>query len=60
MSVDELNFSDKEILRKIAEKSFTTARPGHADYAGSKKYKLEDLRDVFGDEQIEKIYFMLV
>ena len=46
MSVEELDFSDKEILRKIAEKSFTTARPGHADYAGSKKYGLEDLRDV--------------
>jgi len=46
MSVDEVDFSDKEILRKIAEKSFTTARPGHADFAGSKKYNLEDLRDV--------------
>ena len=46
MSVDEVNFNDKEILKKIAEKSFTTARPGHADYAGSVKYKLEDLRDV--------------
>lgn len=46
MSVEELNFSDKEILRAVAEKSFTTARPGHADYAGSVKYNLEDLRDV--------------
>lgn len=46
MSVEELNFSDKEILRTVAEKSFTTARPGHADYAGSVKYNLEDLRDV--------------
>ena len=27
-------------------KSFTTARPGHADFAGAKKYNLSDLRDV--------------
>lgn len=46
MSVDTLDFSNKEILRKVAEKSFTTARPGHADYAGAIKYALEDLRDV--------------
>ena len=46
MSVDSVNFSDKEVLRKIAEKSFTTARPGHADYAGAMKYGHEDLRDV--------------
>lgn len=46
MSVDEVNFADKEILRKVAEKSFTTIRPGHADYAGSVKYNHEDLRDI--------------
>ncbi len=46
MSVEELDFSNKDILRTVAEKSFTTARPGHADYAGSIKYNLEDLRDV--------------
>ena len=28
------------------EKSFTTCRPGHADYAGSVKYNHEDLRNV--------------
>ncbi|MBP3924602.1 chorismate synthase [bacterium] len=28
------------------EKSFTTCRPGHADYAGSLKYGHEDLRNV--------------
>ncbi len=28
------------------EKSFTTVRPGHADYAGSIKYNLKDLRNV--------------
>ena len=46
MSVDEVNFNDVDILKKIAEKSFTKVRPGHADYAGSVKYNLEDLRDV--------------
>ncbi|MBR1907985.1 chorismate synthase [bacterium] len=46
MSVDEIDFSNREILRLVAEKSFTTVRPGHADYAGSIKYNLEDLRDV--------------
>lgn len=28
------------------EKSFTTVRPGHADYAGSVKYRHKDLRNV--------------
>ncbi len=46
MSVDEVDFSNRELLKLVAEKSFTTVRPGHADYAGSIKYKLEDLRDV--------------
>jgi len=46
MCVEELNFNDVDILKKVAEKSFTKVRPGHADYAGSKKYNLEDLRDV--------------
>lgn len=46
MSVEAVDFDDINILRKVAEKSFTKPRPGHADYAGSKKYNLEDLRDV--------------
>lgn len=46
MSIEKINFSDREILRKIAQKSFTKPRPGHADLAGSIKYNLEDLRDV--------------
>ena len=46
MSVEALDFNNVDILRKIAEKSFTKVRPGHADYAGSVKYNLEDLRDV--------------
>jgi len=46
MCAEELNFNDIDILRQVAEKSFTKVRPGHADYAGSVKYNLEDLRDV--------------
>lgn len=30
----------------ITEKSFTKPRPGHADFAGSIKYDLKDLRDI--------------
>ncbi len=39
-------YPTEDILRKIEEKSFTKIRPGHADYAGSVKYNLKDLRDV--------------
>ena len=37
MCSSEVDFNDVEVLRKIAEKSFTKVRPGHADYAGSVK-----------------------
>ena len=46
MSVIGYEYPTEETLRKIEEKSFTKARPGHADYAGAKKYNLSDLRDV--------------
>jgi chorismate synthase len=39
-------YPTEEVLKKIEEKSFTKVRPGHADYAGSVKYNLGDLRDV--------------
>lgn len=38
MSAESVDFTD--------EKSFTKPRPGHADFAGSVKYDLKDLRDV--------------
>ena len=46
MSTISYDYPTEEMLRKIEEKSFTKARPGHADYAGAKKYNLSDLRDV--------------
>ena len=42
----ECNYVSEEVMQKIESKSFTKARPGHADYAGSVKYNLKDLRDV--------------
>lgn len=46
MNVEKQEYPAEETLRKIEEKSFTTVRPGHADYAGAIKYKFKDLRDV--------------
>ncbi|MBQ7764115.1 chorismate synthase [bacterium] len=46
MSTIGYEYPTEEMLRKIEERRFTKARPGHADYAGSQKYNLEDLRDV--------------
>ena len=46
MEVEQLDYPVQDTLKKIDEKSFTTVRPGHADYAGSIKYNLKDLRDV--------------
>lgn len=46
MDVNSYDYPTEDLLRKIEEKSFTKARPGHADYAGSIKYNLSNLRDV--------------
>ncbi len=46
MDTSSYDYPTEDFLRKIEEKSFTKARPGHADYAGSIKYNLSDLRDV--------------
>ena len=46
MNVEHLDYPAQETLKKIEDKSFTTVRPGHADYAGAKKYNFSDLRNV--------------
>ena len=46
MTTQYLEYPTEDLLKKISDKSFTKARPGHADFAGAKKYNLDDLRDV--------------
>lgn len=46
MNTEHQDYPAQDTLKKIEEKSFTTVRPGHADYAGSIKYNFTDLRDV--------------
>lgn len=46
MNTENQDYPAQETIKKIEEKTFTTVRPGHADYAGSIKYNLSDLRDV--------------
>lgn len=46
MNTEHQDYPAQETLKKIKEKSFTTVRPGHADYAGSIKYNFTDLRNV--------------
>lgn len=46
MNTEYQEYPTQEVLKKIEEKSFTTVRPGHADFAGAKKYNFTDLRDV--------------
>lgn len=46
MNTEHQEYPTQEVLKKIEEKSFTTVRPGHADFAGSIKYNFTDLRDV--------------
>ena len=46
MNTEHQDYPAQETVKKIEEKAFTKIRPGHADYAGSVKYNLSDLRDV--------------
>ncbi len=46
MNTEKQDYPTEDAIRKIEGKSFTTVRPGHADYAGFVKYNLSDLRDV--------------
>jgi len=46
MSTEGYDYPTEAMLKKIEEKSFTKVRPGHADFAGAKKYNFNDLRNV--------------
>ena len=46
MSTEKVDLTDKDVIKLIEEKKFTKLRPGHADWAGSQKYKFNDLRNV--------------
>ena len=46
MNIEHLDYPAQDVIKKVEEKSFTTVRPGHADYAGAIKYDFNDLRNV--------------
>ncbi len=46
MSPEPLDPEDAARLEAISAKRITKVRPGHADYAGARKYRHDDVRDV--------------
>lgn len=46
MSTEPIDLSDNEIAEKLAKKTIKHFRPGHADLAGTIKYKHDDIRNV--------------
>ena len=46
MSVDEVDFSDPDIVQAVEAKKITRVRPGHADLTGALKYNHKDIRNV--------------
>jgi chorismate synthase len=46
MGADPVDPGDAERLAAIEAKRITRVRPGHADYPGARKYRIEDVRDV--------------
>ncbi len=46
MSPEPLDPEDAARMEAVASKRITKVRPGHADYAGARKYRHEDVRDV--------------
>jgi chorismate synthase len=46
MSVDQIDMSDPLVLEQLEKKLIGKFRPGHADLAGTLKYRQKDIRDV--------------
>ena len=46
MSVEDVDRQDKEVLEQLEKKLIGKFRPGHADLAGTLKFRQKDIRDV--------------
>ncbi len=46
MSVDPVDYENKQVLEQLEKKSIKHFRPGHADLAGTIKFHQKDIRDV--------------
>lgn len=46
MSIEAVDFNSAEVKEQIAKKAITRFRPGHADIAGTLKFRQSDIRDV--------------
>lgn len=46
MAVDAVDFQSEEVREQIKKKEITRFRPGHADLAGTLKFRHKDIRDV--------------
>ncbi|HEY9755356.1 MAG TPA: chorismate synthase [Oculatellaceae cyanobacterium] len=46
MSIEDVDRTDKEVLEQLEKKLIGKFRPGHADLAGTLKFRQKDIRDV--------------
>jgi chorismate synthase len=46
MSIDAVNFDSVEVKEQLQKKEISRFRPGHADLAGTLKFRQKDIRDV--------------
>jgi chorismate synthase len=46
MSIGEVDFKDPEVEKQVKSKAIARFRPGHADLAGTLKFRQTDIRDV--------------
>ncbi len=46
MSVTPVNESDPEVIEQLLKRKISSFRPGHADLAGTLKFRQKDIRDV--------------
>jgi chorismate synthase len=46
MSTTEVNFENEQVIEQLEKKAIRRFRPGHADLAGTLKFRQRDIRDV--------------